>query len=145
MFVVFLRFCIGLIFVASGLEKVLSPYQNFMYVVQAYQILPGWTEMLVARVFPWVELFVGIFLVLGLWTRWAAKAALVMFAVFVTVVGQALLRGLPLDQCGCFGEWIHISPRIIIVIDSFMLLLTIWLLSNPSKMQRLSLDKYCSQ
>ena len=95
-----LRTFIGSIFLVSSLGKLLSPYQNFLYVVQAYQFLPSWGEVVVAQVFPWIELIVGVFVLLGLWTPWALRGALVLFAVFVVVVGQALIRNLPLESCG---------------------------------------------
>jgi uncharacterized membrane protein YphA (DoxX/SURF4 family) len=136
-----IRILIGLVFLISGIEKTLSPYQNFLYVIQAYDLLPAWGEEWTARLFPWIELFVGLFLVFGLWTRTALKAALVMFAVFITVVGQALLRGIPLDQCGCFGQLVHVSPHWIIVLDSVLLLCTAFLLRHP-KTIRFSLDQY---
>ena len=59
-----LRILIGSIFIVSGLGKLLSPYQNFLYVIQAYQLLPAWGEALAAQIFPWVELLIGIFLAL---------------------------------------------------------------------------------
>ena len=103
-----LRIIIGSIFIVSGLGKLLSSYQNFLYVVQAYQLLPSWGEVLVAHIFPWIELIVGVFVLLGLWTIWGLRGAMVLFGVFVVVVGQALIRGLSLASCGCFGEWIHL-------------------------------------
>ena len=137
-----IRIFVGLVFLVSGVEKLLGPYQNFLYVVQAYQILPRWAEVMTARVFPWVELFIGLFAVLGLWGQWALKGAVGICAIFIIVVGQALLRGLPIDQCGCFGELVHVPPRVIIVFDSMLLLLAFMLLRYPSKMDRWSLDKY---
>lgn len=137
-----IRILIGLVLLASGLEKVTSPYQNFQYAIEAYHLLPGWGEEWTARIFPWLELFAGLFAVLGLWTQAALKAVLLFFAVFILVVGQALLRGLPLDQCGCFGQALHVPPQVIIVFDSACLLLTALLLRNPRKSQQLSLDKY---
>ena len=41
---VILRIVIGSIFLISGLGKLLSPYQNFLYVIQAYQLLPSWVQ-----------------------------------------------------------------------------------------------------
>ena len=137
-----LRVAIGCIFLVSGLEKLLSPYQNFLYVIQAYQIMPSWVETLTAQIFPWVEFLTGVFVVLGLWTPWALRAALVLFACFIVVVGQALLRGIPLDNCGCFGELIHFKPSVIIVMDSGCFLLIVTLLRFLPKVKRLSLDAY---
>ena len=138
---VFLRIFIGLVLFISGSEKLISPYQNFLYVIQAYEMLPSWLERLAALGVPWVELFVGIFMILGLWIHWSLKGALLLFASFIIIVGQALLRHLPIDQCGCFGESIHILPQYIIVFDSFVLLSIFWLIRNPSQIKVFSLDQ----
>jgi len=137
-----LRIAIGSIFLVSGLGKLLSPYQNFLYVIQAYQVIPSFLECWAAQIFPWIELITGVFVFLGLWTPWALRAALILFGVFVVVVGQALIRGLPLESCGCFGEWIHLKPQMVIVMDSASLLVTGLLLRYVSKAQRFSLDSY---
>jgi len=136
------RIIIGSIFIFSGLGKLLSPYQNFQYVIQAYQLLPSWGEVCVAQIFPWIELSVGVFVFLGLWTPWALRGALVLFGIFVVVVGQALIRNLPLESCGCFGEWIHIQPQVVIIMDSVSLLLTLLLLRNLPYVKKFSLDSY---
>ena len=139
---VLLRIVIGSIFVFSGLGKLLSPYQNFLYVVQAYQFLPSWGEVLVAQIFSWIELLIGLFVLLGLWTAWSLRGALVLFGIFVVVVGQALIRGLPLESCGCFGGWVHLKPQTIIIMDSASLLLSLLLLRNISQTKKFSLDSY---
>ena len=139
---VLLRIIIGSIFIVSGLGKLLSPYQDFLYVIQAYQLLPSWGEVLTAQIFPWIEFFVGIFVLLGLWTSWSLRGALVLFGVFVVVVGLALIRGLPLESCGCFGEWIHLKLQTVIIMDSVSLLLTALLLYNIAQTRKFSLDSY---
>jgi uncharacterized membrane protein YphA (DoxX/SURF4 family) len=137
-----LRIAIGGIFVFSALGKLLEPYQNFLYVIQAYQILPSWAEILAAQIFPWLEMIVGIFVLLGLWLPWSLRAALIFFSVFVVIVGQALLRGLPLENCGCFGEFIHLKPQTVLIMDSFSVLLTFVMLCNLSHTKKFSLDSY---
>jgi len=137
-----LRLIIGIIFLVSSLGKLLSPYQNFLYVVQAHQVLPSWGELLTAQLFPWIELIVGVFVFSGLWTPWSLRGAALLFGVFVVVVGQALLRGLPLENCGCFGEWVHLKPQMVILMDSACLLLTLFLLSRISSVKKFSLDSY---
>lgn len=136
------RVLIGLVFVVSGAEKLLSPHQNFVYIIEAYQLFPGWAAELTARIFPWLELLVGVFMVLGLWTRQAILGSMIFSAAFICIVGQALLRKLPIDQCGCFGELIHVPPQTIIVFDSGLVLLTVLLLRNLKKSENFSLDRY---
>ena len=141
----FFRIIIGGILLFSGLSKVLSPYQNFLYVVQAYQLLPSWGELLTAQIFPWIELIIGAFVFLGLWTSWGLRGALVLFGIFVVVVGQALIRGLSLENCGCFGGWVHLKPQTVIIMDSISLLLTSLLLHGISLSRKFSLDSYFDQ
>lgn len=136
-----LRITIGLVFLVSGVEKALNPYQNFLYAIQAYELLPSWAERASAQIFPWLELCVGLLLVLGLWTRQALLAALVFFAIFISIVGQALWRGLDIDQCGCFGQLVHLQPHLVIVLDSIMLLMTFMLLRFLPQTRRFSLDQ----
>jgi uncharacterized membrane protein YphA (DoxX/SURF4 family) len=139
---ILLRIAIGSIFIVSGLGKLLSSYQNFLYVIQSYQLLPSWAEVLTAQIFPLIELIIGLFVLLGLWTSWSLRGASVLFGVFVVVVGQALIRGLSLASCGCFGEWVHLKLQTIIVMDSVSLLLTLLLLRNISQTRKFSLDSY---
>ncbi len=139
---ILLRIIIGSIFIVSGLGKLLGPYQNFLYVVQAYQILPSWGEVLVAQIFPWIEFLIGFFVLLGLWTSWGLRGALVLFGIFVVAVGQALIRGLPLESCGCFGDWIYLKPQTVIIMDSAGLLVTALLLRNILQTKKFSLDSH---
>ena len=139
------RILIGSVFLVSAFGKLLVSYQNFLYVIQAYQLLPSWGEVLTAQVFPWIELLVGVFVFLGLWTSWALRGAVVLFGIFVVVVGQALLRGLPLENCGCFGEWIHLKPQTVIIMDSLSLLVTFILLRNLSHVKKFSMDSHFDQ
>lgn len=137
-----LRILIGSVFLVSGLGKLLGPYQNFLYVIQAYELLPSWAEVLTAQVFPWIELIVGVFVLLGLWIPWSLRGALVLFCIFVVVVGQALIRNLPLENCGCFGEWIHLKPQTVIIMDSLSLLLVFLSLRHLPGAKKFSLDSY---
>ena len=137
-----LRIVIGSIFVGAGIGKILGPYQNFLYVIQAYQLLPSWGEVLTAQIFPWAELIIGTFVLLGLWTAWGLRGALVLFSVFVVVVGQALIRGISLENCGCFGGLIHFKPQTVIIMDSAGVLLTSFLLFKLPQARKFSLDSY---
>ena len=98
-----LRVIIGLLFVLSGFEKLIEPHQNFLYVVQGYDLFDKPLDMFVVRILPWFELLLGIFVVLGLWLSESLKGLWVMTACFIIVVAQAVLRKLPITDCGCFG------------------------------------------
>ena len=65
-----------------------------------------------ALALPWLELVVGLYLLAGLFTRVAAWGAVAMLAVFMAAITQALLRGLSLEDCGCFGDITSAVPAL---------------------------------
>jgi|SRR5688572_4155374 len=97
---ILLRIGLGLVFIAASAPKILDP-AGFSRNVFHYQILPGNMVNAVAILLPWIELFVGLFLVFGIWLRGAAFIAIVSLVVFLGAMGSALARGLNID-CGCF-------------------------------------------
>ncbi|MCB9757473.1 MAG: DoxX family membrane protein [Candidatus Omnitrophica bacterium] len=138
-----LRVLIGSLFVVIGITKIMEPYQNFLYVVQGYEILPAMLENIVARVFPWIELFLGLFLVLGLWLKWVLRAFVLMIMTFIGIISQALIRKLPLEYCGCFGGLFSSDIHHTLILDICLLLLTIVLLRGVVEYTSFwSLDKY---
>ncbi|MCA9401834.1 MAG: DoxX family membrane protein [Candidatus Omnitrophica bacterium] len=134
------RLMIGLIFFISGGEKVLGPHQNFLYVIQGYEFFPLFLAKWIAIGLPWVEFFAGIFLLLGLWTRYMLYVSAGLFFGFVTVVSQAMVRGLDLSDCGCFGELISLPLWFVFSMDVTLLLICVWLIRNIQNNTFLSLD-----
>ena len=143
--VILIRILIGLIFVVSGGEKLLSPYQNFLYVIQAYEIVPSPWDEWVARIFPWMEFFWGIFTVVGLWTIWSLRGLLLSTSCFLFVVGQALWRNLPIEKCGCFGGLVSIPLPTILLMDAVMWIYIAYLIIRIERSHRFSLDEYFSK
>lgn len=137
-----LRVLIGSLFVVIGITKIMEPYQNFLYVVQGYEILPAMLENIVAQVFPWVEFFLGLFLILGLWLKWVLRAFLLMMIAFIGIISQALIRKLPLEYCGCFGGLFSSDIHHTFILDVCLLLLIITLLRGMEHTLFWSLDKY---
>ena len=136
------RLVVSGIFIVSGAEKLLSPMENFLYVIQNYHVLP-WPvlERLTALVFPWAELFLGVFLLLGLWTRVSLYGVAVMSGSFIFVVGQAIARKLPIESCGCFGELLKVPLPVIVAMDSTIAACAILMLCNLSLTNAFSLDR----
>jgi uncharacterized membrane protein YphA (DoxX/SURF4 family) len=85
----------------AGLAKAFD-HQGAILAVDAYDVLPDGAVRVVAAALPWVEIVVGLLLVLGLFTRGAGVATAVLATVFLAAMGQAKARGLEID-CGCFG------------------------------------------
>ena len=138
-----IRLILAAVFLLSGFEKLISPYQNFLYVLQSYQLpFPSVLENVLAHIVPWIEFLVGIFLLTGLWLNISACAALIFFTSFITIVGQAIARHLPIDKCGCFGDAVSVPLPVMFSIDTFLWLLTLVLVTNIPKAKFLSLDAW---
>jgi uncharacterized membrane protein YphA (DoxX/SURF4 family) len=140
--IVFIRILIGLLLIVSGGEKLLNHYQNFLYVIQSYEIFPTTIENLAAYIVPWIELLTGIFLLLGLWLSWTLKSTLLLFAGFILIVSQAIIRQLPISECGCFGSLISLPLWGVLTFDSVVFLLTLLLIVKIDLASRFSLDRF---
>lgn len=104
------RLAVGVVLVYAGASKASSPAEEFAFVLSAYDVIPRDFTMPAAALMPWLELFVGWALILGFQTRLTAAAAGTLFVAFLGAVGSAVLRGIALPNCGCFGEALHLSP-----------------------------------
>ena len=76
--------------------------QGSILAVDAYDVVPDGLVRPIAAILPWLEIGVGLLLVLGLFVRFAGLATVVLAAVFIAALSQAKARGLAID-CGCFG------------------------------------------
>lgn len=140
--IVFSRWLIGLLLVVSGFEKAVLPYQNFVYVIQAYEIFPPSLEIIAARVVPWVELVVGTFLITGLWLKPVIRLCQGLFFTFIILISQALVRRLPLDDCGCFGQLISLPAKLTLILDMVIFVTLLVMARKMALTSRLSLDRY---
>ncbi|MCK5180279.1 MAG: DoxX family membrane protein [Candidatus Omnitrophica bacterium] len=139
---VIIRVLVGCMFVVSGFEKLIGSYQNFLYVVQGYELFPPLLENAAAHVMPWAELFLGAFLLLGLWLKWALRVAAIVMGMFIFVVAQAILRGLSIIECGCFGDFISVPLHVVLIFDTIMLFVIDFLMRKEERTSVLSLDRY---
>lgn len=103
----------GLLLVAGGL-KIGHPVA-LAAALAGYRLLPSGLVAGVAIVLPFFEVFVGLYLLVGLFTRIVACIAAVMFLIYAGAIGSAIVRHLPVN-CGCFGpadvataDWPHVG------------------------------------
>jgi uncharacterized membrane protein YphA (DoxX/SURF4 family) len=102
------RLAVGGVFLVAGALKVGDP-DTSVRAVQAYRLLPTGVAEVVGYTLPAVEIGIGLLLLVGLITRVAAVAALVLLVAFVIGVASAWARGLSID-CGCFGDGGDVAP-----------------------------------
>ena len=103
-----LAIVIGGVFLYASYDKIAQPGE-FARIVYHYQVigpsarLPPLVPNTLAVVLPWLEAVVGVLLVSGSWRREAAAVAALLLATFVVAAGSALLRGIDIENCGCFS------------------------------------------
>jgi uncharacterized membrane protein YphA (DoxX/SURF4 family) len=85
----------------AGVAKLGDP-DAAVRAVRAYDILPETFVKPFAWGLPFVELALALLLLLGLATRPAAWASVVLLLVFIGATASVWARGLQID-CGCFG------------------------------------------
>ena len=101
--VVVLRVVLAGIFIYAGYIKLRDPWQLFAASIASYEIVPMWMGEIVAKAFPWVEVAIGIGLLIG--RRLLPPSALVtalLLVFFNVMLWRAFLQGKEID-CGCFG------------------------------------------
>lgn len=105
------RLVLGVIFGLAGLAKLGLPFP-MAESIRAYEMgLPPFVVDVMANVLPPVELGVGIWLLLGLFTRFSAGITAALMVVFTIAVTQAWARGLDIN-CGCFGGPLSEDPSV---------------------------------
>ena len=111
----FRRFCailIGLVFLASGLLKLLDPVGTGLIVSEYFKFfhlgfLQG-TAKALGMVLSLVEAITGAALISGVFRKTTAIVTAVL-VVFLTIITLILWIAKPEMDCGCFGEAIHLS------------------------------------
>jgi uncharacterized membrane protein YphA (DoxX/SURF4 family) len=113
------RLVLGGIFVYAGFSKLLLPnthlwpmfvlkfslsmnISSFAQQVESYKLISPETSQLVAHVLPFVEIVLGLLLLIGWRLRIWATAITVIMVGFLTVVSRAYLLHMDIN-CGCFG------------------------------------------
>lgn len=71
--------------------------------VNAYDVMPFEVAKVIGAALPFVELALGVLLLVGLATRVVAAISAGLLVVFIAGIASAWSRGLSID-CGCFGS-----------------------------------------
>jgi uncharacterized membrane protein YphA (DoxX/SURF4 family) len=100
--IVALRLFLAAVFLYAAWTKLKQPWLVFAMSIDAYQLLPEWAVLALARSLPWIELGIGVFLLLGVWIRYTSAVAAALLGVFFSIMLVSYGKGMGID-CGCFG------------------------------------------
>jgi len=101
------RVILGVVFIVAAGPKIADP-PAFAHMIANYRLFPPSLIHAAALVLPWVELFSGIALVLGVAWRTAGKLVAALLVAFLISIGVNLARDRAV-QCGCLD--VHGPPK----------------------------------
>jgi len=97
------RIVLGGVFLVAGASKIPNP-GALAAAIRSYGLgLPEWFVSLSAHALPYLEVLLGLYVLVGLFTRFSAWATNALVIIFLLALVQGALRGLEVD-CGCFGS-----------------------------------------
>ena len=99
------RLILGVVFLYASIDKILHP-AAFADVIIDYRMLPDVLSNLTAVVLPWLEFFLGLALLLGVWLPGAVFLCNLLLVIFIGTLVFNLARGLDV-YCGCFDTTIR--------------------------------------
>ena len=108
-----LRFILGAVFLYAAYTKLIQPLSLFALSIDSYQLLPDYAVFAVAYTLPFIELGLGLLLIIGWGLRWVATAAATILSVFFILMLRSYGMGLTID-CGCFGVGESLSIKTLI-------------------------------
>jgi len=139
------RLVIAAVFISASIDKIIHP-DRFADIVWDYQLLPMSLANLFAVCLPWIELALGLLLVVGCWVPSASLVAFGLTAMFMAALGLALASGTAELHCGCFstsGEggkeeaWGLLARDALLLVGCAWLFVTSWAVEqSPSSPQR---------
>jgi uncharacterized membrane protein YphA (DoxX/SURF4 family) len=118
------RVFLGFLFLYASLDKIFSP-GAFAETVYNYRIIPEGMIHIFAVVLPWLELLLGLLLIVDLWLPGAVLVANALLMMFLGAIVFNIARGLNID-CGCFSSSGSSSSMFYYLIrDAFFLILSL--------------------
>src|SRR5471032_3706513 len=95
------RLIVGGVFVVAGGLKI-GHADQFAAQIAAFGIVPQPVVAPMALLLPFLEVLLGLYLIVWLYTRLVAGIAVVQLLIFAGAIASAVLQGHSLS-CGCFG------------------------------------------
>ena len=133
-----LRLILGIMFIVSAQSK-LPHHSEFVIIVKDYELLPAWLASAYGNALPWIELLVGVYLVMGILTRLSAIICFLNGISFMVANITAIIRDH--ESCGsCFGDLVILPVYQAIIIDVLVLIASAILIFLPLKNHIFSLD-----
>ena len=114
-FISYLRFIVGAYFIYASLDKIQDPY-SFSRMIESYNFSSSiglsFLDTFLALILPWLEFFLGAFLIAGIFIEEVINMIILLLCFFLIMLFQAYFQGLDIS-CGCTSDDSSISEAII--------------------------------
>ena len=133
------RLILGFAFIYASIDKIIDP-TLFSDSIDNYHITPKSLNNIIALIIPFVELILGICLMLGIYLRGATTLVAILLIWFIFIISQALFRGIDLN-CGCFDlsqKNVDVNVRLEMIkriIEDFVFLILAFVVKLTNKTQ----------
>ena len=133
---VFIRIGLGVIFLFSGVTKILDP-SAFAEIVANYQLVGPPLVCLTAIILPWIEAVCGVALIFGRYQNGASLLVCMMMVAFIGIGLFNSYRGLDI-ACGCFSLSAKAPADVALNTLRNLVILAagVWVLVVPNKLPR---------
>lgn len=104
--IAYLRLLIGGYFIYASLDKIADPY-SFARIIESYHFSSSiglsFLDTFLALILPWLELFLGFFVILGIFIDEAINIVILLLLFFLAMLFGAYFQGLDIS-CGCTSD-----------------------------------------
>ncbi len=135
-----LRLFLGATFIASAVAK-LPMQDRFIDVVKDYHMLPDFLASFYGTALPWLELLLGVYVLLGMMIKPTSFTLVLIGATFMVANIGSIAKGM--EYCGtCFGESFPLAAPAALALDFIIIIAAVVLLVHGHRAQRFSVDGY---
>ena len=120
----FLKLLLGLVFIVSGISKLISP-QNFIREVDKINLLDSTITQPAVYIFILLELILAFFILFKMNNK-VLVVTIVAMVIFCSYLGYKIFIDDGSD-CGCFGNLIYRSNLSALIQDIFILMTAVYL------------------
>jgi putative oxidoreductase len=96
------RIILGGVFIWAGILKIFNPL-GFAQDIANYRVFPQAVSFFLALFLPWIEVFCGALVILGVLRRSSSLLLSGLLVSFLVLIVTTLIRGIDVE-CGCFGS-----------------------------------------
>lgn len=104
----------GASLVFSGIVKIIDPrgteykIQDYVAAIGINAQMPTYIPLALGVALALLEFNLGIYLIFGIRRKWTSRLVLIMMMVFTPVTLYLAIAN-PIQECGCFGDAIHLT------------------------------------